>query len=185
MGPHARQYQRQLKAGVAEAEAQQAGGGEPAASADAAAAAGEEAPLRVAVKLSGIPRGGKIKPLRRRLGEIFGEVAPVEYVDYGVSNSGDPTVGYVRMKTAIGAAEAVRILAGRGVTLEGAAVAIELLTGATLRSYLQRIGEIKAKTAGTRRQKRQKWWDRKYGKAADGGAGARQLGTENGGEGEG
>ena len=104
--------------------------------------------LRVAVKLSGIPRGGKIKPLRRRLGEIFGEVAPVEYVDYGVSNSGDPTVGYVRMKTAIGAAEAVRILAGRGVTLEGAAVAIELLTGATLRSYLQRIGEIKAKTAG-------------------------------------
>jgi hypothetical protein len=76
------------------------------------------------------------------------------------------------MKTAIGAAEAVRILAGRGVTLEGAAVAIELLTGATLRSYLQRIGEIKAKTAGTRRQKRQKWWDRKYGKAADGGAGA-------------
>ena len=185
------EYQRQLKAGVAEAEAQQAAAEKAyTESADAAAAAGEEAPLRVAVKLSGIPRGGKIKPLRRRLGEIFGEVAPVEYVDYGVSNSGDPTVGYVRMKTAIGAAEAVRILAGRGVTLEGAAVAIELLTGATLRSYLQRIGEIKAKTAGTRRQKRQKWWDRKYGKAADGGAGAPaeaagETGDEGEGEGEG
>ena len=185
------EYQRQLKAGVAEAEAQQAAAAKAytesaASAADAAAAAGEEAPLRVAVKLSGIPRGGKIKPLRRRLGEIFGEVAPVEYVDYGVSNSGDPTVGYVRMKTAIGAAEAVRILAGRGVTLEGAAVAIELLTGATLRSYLQRIGEIKAKTAGTRRQKRQKWWDRKYGKAADGGAGApAEAAGENGDEGEG
>ena len=72
------------------------------------------------------------------------------------------------------------------MTLEGAAVAIELLTGATLRSYLQRIGEIKAKTAGTRRQKRQKWWDRKYGKAADGGAGApAEAAGENGDEGEG
>ena len=56
------EYQRQLKAGVAEAEAQQAAAEKAyTESADAAAAAGEEAPLRVAVKLSGIPRGGKIK----------------------------------------------------------------------------------------------------------------------------
>ena len=167
VGPHARQYQQQLKAGIAEAEAQQAAAEKARSGGRGGGGRGGAAARRGEAERD--PRR-QDQPLRRRLGEIFGEVAPVEYVDYGVSNSGDPTVGYVRMKTAIGAAEAVRILAGRGVTLEGAAVAIELLTGATLRSYLSASARSRRRRRG-RAAEAPKWWDRKYGKAADGDAG--------------
>ena len=37
-------------------------------------------------------------------------MAPVDYVDYGISNSGDVTVAFIRMKTAVGAAEVRRVL---------------------------------------------------------------------------
>lgn len=48
--------------------------------------------------------------------QVFGQVAPVDFVDYGISNSGDVTVAYIRMVTPTGAAEAVRVLREYGQT---------------------------------------------------------------------
>jgi len=53
---------------------------------------------RTVVVISGIKRGGNVKAIRREIVAVFGAVAPVDYVDYGISNSGDPSMGYVRVR---------------------------------------------------------------------------------------
>ena len=104
-------YKRALDDGRAEAHADAVG----RAAADEVGeavmrAAKEEAARRTVVKVSGIRKGVAVKAVRAEMREAFASVAPWEFVDYGISNSGDVTVGYVRMASAVGAAEAVRIL---------------------------------------------------------------------------
>ncbi|KOO24888.1 hypothetical protein Ctob_008539 [Chrysochromulina tobinii] len=97
------------------------------------------------------------------MNETFGRVAPVEFVDYGISNSGDVTVGFVRMATPVGAAEAVRILSAEGHCFHGHAVRYELLRGEALSAYTEMIIALRHSTAKARKVKRDKWWERKHG----------------------
>ena len=163
------EYKRALEEGRQEAEAHTLSR-EAAAEADAAIAAmaTDEAAARRVVLVSGLPRGGTaVKAIRREMREVFSEVAPMEFVDYGISNSGDVTVAYVRMATPVGAAEAVRQLSASGRALSGHAVRFELMRGEALREYTERILALRQSTAETRKVKRDKWWNRKYGSSAD------------------
>ncbi len=110
------EYKRALDQGRREADAQASSMAAAAeAEAAAAAAAAEEAAQRRVVKVMGLPKGGTaVKAIRREMREAFGRVAPLEFVDYGISNSGDVTIAYVRMATPVGAAEAVRVLSAEG-----------------------------------------------------------------------
>ena len=62
----------------------------------------------------------------------FGAAAPLDYVDYGVTITGDTNVAYARFKSADGAAEAVRLLASAGQAFNGQAVHLEVLYELTL-----------------------------------------------------
>lgn len=139
---------------------------------EAAEAAAAGIPRRV-VCVSRIPRGGNIKALRREIAALFNEVAPVDYVDYGVSNSGNPSVGFVRMKNEVDAAEAARRLTESAQTVGGAAVAFEVMAGAGLAEYTKVIEHLRATSGKVKQRKRAQWWSRKWGsKSADGGEGA-------------
>ena len=159
------EYKRALEQGRREAEAQASSlaAAAEAEAAVAAAAAVESAQRRV-VKVTGLPKGGTaVKAIRRSMNETFGRVAPVEFVDYGISNSGDVTVGFVRMATPVGAAEAVRILSAEGHCFHGHAVRYELLRGEALSAYTEMIIALRHSTAKARKVKRDKWWERKHG----------------------
>ncbi len=135
----------------------------------AMAAEAADVDRRNVVKISGLPKGAPVKAVRAQMRSEFGEIAPIEFVDFGVSNSGDTSVAYVRMATALGAAEAVRILSERRAAYAGQEVELSLVRGEALASYLSEIGALRRKTAAARKAKRDKWWHRKYGKAAEGG----------------
>ena len=159
-----------------------------AAAAAAAEAEAEELAKRTVVKVVGLKRGNAVKAVRKELAAAFGAVATVDYVDYGISNSGDTTIAYVRMTTTVGAAEAARVLASEGAQFGGAPAAFEVLTGPPLLTYLTRIGEMRRAKAEKGRKQRSQWWDRKYGKgaaAATGGEGEGEGEGGGGGEGEG
>jgi hypothetical protein len=94
----------------------------------------------------------------------------VDWVDYGISDSGNPTLAYVRMCSADDAASAVGTLSERGLTLGGTAVRVELLRGEALSTYTAKITELKERTAHQRKAKRDQWWERKYGRGGNGGA---------------
>lgn len=134
--------------------------GSAAVAEEAAAAATEQ---RRVVAISGIPRGGGIKAARRVIREAFGAVAPVEYVDYGVSNSGDPTVGYVRMLTPVGAAEAARVLLAQDFALNGAPVRLQVLSGDRLREYTAKLDPLRKRVQEVSKMKRARWWEKKWG----------------------
>ncbi|KAL1515834.1 hypothetical protein AB1Y20_002450 [Prymnesium parvum] len=188
----ARKKAKEAGEGEAEAEAAAARAAEAAARACAAEAAAlaaaeaEEEERRTVVKVCGIPKGAPVKALRKEMREVFAAVAPVDYVDYGISNSGDTTLAFVRMKTAVGAAEARRVLMAQGQQLCGAPVFLELVKGKSLEAYLERIGKLRGETAASRRRKREQWWERKFGKKArkEGGAGEGAAGGGEGGSGD-
>ena len=135
--------------------------------------AAEDGPSRAAavsrnvLLLSQIKRNGNVKELRREIGELARAIAPTKFVDCGISNSGDPTVAYVRMKTDVGAAEVVRILTSRQQKINGGVVCCELLSGDALIEYNEKIAKIRAATNATRKKKRDEWWSRKYKSSAD------------------
>ena len=167
-----------------------AAGSRRSAKAERAKAAAAEAERAAAalpqtvVAVTAIARGGNIKAIRKEMNSVFGAVAPVEFVDYGFSNSGDPTVAYVRMETEEGAAEAVRLLSEREQPFGGAAAQFALLRGEKLLRYTDRIRELRAASGKTRQRKRQQWWERKWGaKAAEEGGGG--GGGDGGGNGDG
>lgn len=170
-----KEYKKALDAGKEAAAAKLAAASAAAAAARECVAESEalrqaeaaEEELRTVVKVCGIAKGAPVKALRKEMREVFGAAAPVDYVDYGVSNSGDTTVAFVRMKTAWGALEARRILMEQGQQFFGARVFLELLKGPSLTDYLERIGKLRGDTAATRRKKREQWWQKKYGQNAD------------------
>lgn len=169
------EYKTALKEGKQEAEAEAAG---HAAAERAEAADAADAKRCNVVQVRAIPKkGGAIKELRKEMREVFGAVAPVEYVDYGISNSGDTTVAFVRMCTTVGAAEAVRLLTDRktGFGAEPKApVDFSLLRGERLTSYLKTSGGLRRATAASRKGKRDKWWARKYGDKGESGEGGEE-----------
>lgn len=158
------EYKAALARGQLEAQATEAG---RQAAADAGAAFAEatagEAERRTVVELSGLPKGAAIKPLRREMREALGAVAPVDFVDYGITDSGDTTRALVRMVTPVGAAEAQRVLSASGLRLAGVDVRVDILRGDALRVYLERMGEQRRRTSDTRKAKREKWWAKKWG----------------------
>ena len=160
---------------VAEAAAQ-------AASDEFAASTAAEAGLRAIVHILGLPKRGAIKPLRREIKAAFDAVGELDYVDYGITESGNPTVAYVRMTTAEGAAEAIRALSATGLTLGGSSVRLELMRGDALTKYLAKMTEARSRTAHVRKAKRDAWWARKHG---DGKAGGEANGGDALGEGAG
>jgi hypothetical protein len=162
------EYKRALACGQREAHAVEAArqAASKAGSAFATATAAEVEQRRV-VQLTGLPKGAAIKPLRREMREVFGAVAPVDFVDYGISDSGNTTVAFVRMVTPVGAAETLRVLSANPVKLGGAQVRVELLRGDALRAYIERITDVRQRTAQTRKAKREKWWSKKYGGQAE------------------
>jgi hypothetical protein len=125
------------------------------------------------------------------MAEVFGAAATLDYVDYGVTVTGDTNVAYARFKSADGAAEAVRLLASTGQVFNGQAVllevlyedatlepgpypapnptpnpgpnSLEVLHGAALREYLERSAAQRAKSAPNRHRKKNKWRERKWG----------------------
>lgn len=164
------EYKRALEEGQPEAEARKSSLA-AAAEVDAAmaAAAAEDAARRRVVKITGLPRGGKsVKAIRREMREVFGQLCAVEFVDYGISNSGDVSVGYVRVETPAAAAEAVRALVEVGQTLGGLPVRYELMRGEELKQYTEMIIELRHSTAKVRKIKRDKWWHRKHGQGEKG-----------------
>ena len=159
------EYKKARAAGQQEAQAQlRAQETAAQVGASIAATTAAEAETRHIVCISDIPKGAAIKPLRHELRARFGEVAPVEFVDLGISHPGKPTVAFVRMATPVGAAEAHRVLsAGGGLQLCGAAVRIEVLRGEALTTYLERANAFREQSIETRKAKRAKWWGRKWG----------------------
>ena len=104
-------YKQALERGAQEAEAQSASDAAAAAVGAAfAAAAAKEAEQRNTVVVRGLSKGLAVKAVRAEMRTVFGEVAPCEFVDYGITNSGDVTMACIRMATPVGAAEAVRVL---------------------------------------------------------------------------
>jgi len=118
---------------------------------------------RLVVAISGIPRGANVKTVRREMTSVFGSVAAVDYVDYGISNSGNPSVAFVRMKDEVGAAEVVRVLTERKQEFNGGVPNFELLKGAKLVEYIQVITELRSISGKTKLRKRAEWWERKWG----------------------
>lgn len=165
------EYKKFLKAGKDDAKASDAA--YEAASAAAAAASAAEAAMhqlpRIVVRMTNIGRGNNIKALRKEISTVFSALAPVDYVDYGVSNSGDPTVAYVRMKSPEGAAEAARALEARKQLFGGKVADVEVISGAELSKYTQKISELRRKAGKVRQEKRNQWWERKWGKKRQGG----------------
>jgi len=133
------------------------------------------------VKISGIRKGVVVKVVRREMREVFEKMThPYEFVDYGVSNAGDVTVGYVRMVTADGAAEAIKILTDTSQTFGGSAVGFELLRGEVLSTYVDKVTALRAQRAATSKVKRDKWWERKHSKSSGGGGGSGDGGNTHG-----
>ena len=143
-------------------------------------AAAKEAERQNVVKISGIRKGVVVKVVRREMREVFERIAPYEFVDYGVSNAGDVTVGYVRMVTAEGAAEAIRILRDASQAFGGGAVQFELLRGEVLSTYVDKVTALRAQRAATSKVKRDKWWERKHSKSSSGGGGSGDGGNAHG-----
>ena len=98
-------------------------------------------------------------------------------------DGGTPTIAYVRMATPDGAAEAERALRSDGLQLAKAGVTarVEVLRGERLERYTERIGDLRERTAHTRKLKRDAWWHRKYGAEGGGeesGAAEEEAGAE-------
>ena len=186
------EYKRLLKQGKAEAEAEAAAhaaalNAQSALSAAQAAAEAEEAARRTVLLLSGIGKGAKVKQLRKEMSAVF--AADLDYVDYGVSNSGSQDVAYVRFRSAVGAAEAARVAREGGQRFNDRVVSLELLRGEALTAYLEKIAAIQAKKWQKAQSKAAEgkpgWWERKFGKGAvgkRGGADAGAAGGEGGGQ---
>jgi hypothetical protein len=149
--------------------------------------ADEEAPGIVLIRGIGRGSGVSVKATRREIGEACRRVTSrVEFVDYGISNSGDPTVAYVRLKTAAFAADVVRVLGQQEQQLGGKRVVLQVLRGAPRERYLQLIGQLREESKEQRKKKRETWWKRKWGGGGteapvDGAAGT--GGDASGGEG--
>jgi len=178
------EYRRLHKEGMPEEQAR------CRAEATAAAAREEERQLaastpRTVVAVTNIGRGGNIKVLRRELAAVCEELAPVDYVDYGISNSGNPTVAFIRFKTEVGAAEAARLLQERRQEFAGKVVEFDLMSGAPLREYLHKIGQLRRASAVSKKKKRDQWWARKYGgdKGGTSGGGSSEA-NNSGGDGD-
>ena len=122
-----------------------------------------EAEQRVIVHVLGLPKSAPIKPTRRAIKEAFEKTGELDYVDYGITDSGNPTVAFVRMTSAAAAAAAVAALGASGFELAGQRVRLELLRGDALITYLAKMTEQRARTAEVRKAKRDQWWQRKYG----------------------
>ena len=134
-----------------------------------------EAKERRVVRVSGLPKAAAVKALRKEMRSVFGEIALVDFVDYGVSDSGNNTVAYIRMMTAAGALEAARTLSASGLQLAGGPVKLDVMRGEKLEAYMQRVMMIRKETMLVKKAKRDKWWKRKYGAGATSSAGREGL----------
>ena len=127
------------------------------------------------VAIRGIGRGESVKAVRRAIGEACRALTTVEFVDLGISNSGDPSVAYVRVENRVAAAELARVLAAEGASFGGKVVTLESMRGSKLREYLIETRALRERAASVRKRKRDQWWERKWGKdgkvAADKGDG--------------
>ena len=178
------EYREALQQGVPEAEARErARRAAEEAGTSFATRVATEASRRNILHVLGLPKSASIKAVRRELREVIGALAPVEFVDHGFSDSGNPTIAYVRMATPDGAAEAERALRSDGLQLAKAGVTarVEVLRGERLERYTERIGDLRERTAHTRKLKRDAWWHRKYGAEGGGeesGAAEEEAGAE-------
>ena len=173
---------RGMAAAAAEAAARKAAA---TAGAEFAAATAAEPERRLIVKLMELPKTAPIKATRKEMRAGLERIAPVDFVDYGISESGNPTVAYVRMTSAVGAAEAVRVVGIEGLTLAGVPVRAELMRGDALWEYTERIAELRDRTAASRAVKRDKWWAKKWGANGDPAASGGSDGQQGAGDGEG